>query len=82
MASGLPAITTRWNGASALVSPEEGYVLDEAGDVAKLSSAMRDMMDEDRRNRMGKCARLKLEEYTIERNAAEMEKILIEAAHG
>jgi UDP-glucose:(heptosyl)LPS alpha-1,3-glucosyltransferase len=82
MASGLPTITTRWNGASALVSPEEGYVLDDARDVTGLASAMRDVMDGDRRNRMGKRARLKLEGYTIERNAMEMEKILAEAAHG
>ena len=82
MAAGLPTISTRWNGASALISPSEGYVLDEPGDVAGLTSALRDLCDDDRRREMGRNARIKLETYTIERNAEEMEKILVEAAHG
>ena len=82
MAAGLPTITTRWNGASALVSPKEGYVLDEPGDVAGLASALKDLLDDDRRTEMGKKARLKLETYTIERNAAEMERILVEVGDG
>lgn len=82
MAAGLPTISTRWNGASALISPSEGYVLDEPGDIAGLTSALRELCDDDRRREMGRNARLKLETYTIERNAEEMEKILVEAAHG
>ena len=82
MAAGLPTISTRWNGASALISPSEGYVLDEPGDIAGLASALRELLDDDRRRLMGRNARAKLETYTIERNAGEMEKILVEAAHG
>ncbi len=82
MAAGLPTITTRWNGASALVSPGEGYVLDEPMNVAGLASAIRDLSDEHRRNAMGRAARLKLETFTIERNAEEMEKVLLEVADG
>jgi UDP-glucose:(heptosyl)LPS alpha-1,3-glucosyltransferase len=82
MAAGLPTITTRWNGASALVSPKEGYVLDEPGDVAGLASALKDLLDDGLRTEMGKNARRKLEAYTIERNAAEMERILVEVGDG
>jgi UDP-glucose:(heptosyl)LPS alpha-1,3-glucosyltransferase len=82
MAAGLPTITTRWNGASALVSLKEGYVLNEPADVAGLTSALRDLCDDDRRREMGRNARAKLETYTIERNAKEMEKILVEAGNG
>lgn len=83
MAAGLPTITTRWNGASALVTPgKDGYVLDEPGDTAALASALRDLLDDTRRKEMGRNARLKLEAYTIERNAAEMEKILVEVGNG
>jgi UDP-glucose:(heptosyl)LPS alpha-1,3-glucosyltransferase len=82
MAAGLPTITTKWNGASALVSPSEGYVLDEPDDVPGLTSAIRDLCDDDRRREMGRNARLKLEAYTIERNAEEMEKVLVEAKNG
>ena len=34
MASGLPTITTRWNGASALIAPGEGYVIDDPEDLS------------------------------------------------
>lgn len=81
MAAGLPAITTRWNGASALVSPEEGYVLDGPEDVAGLASALKALCDEERRREMGKKARRKIEAFTIERNAAEMERILVEVGN-
>ncbi|MBA4416995.1 MAG: hypothetical protein C0392_03645 [Syntrophus sp. (in: bacteria)] len=82
MAAGLPVITTRWNGASALVSPQEGYVLDEPMDVVGLASAIRALLDDSRREEMGRLARLKLEAYTIERNAEEMENVCKGVADG
>jgi UDP-glucose:(heptosyl)LPS alpha-1,3-glucosyltransferase len=82
MASALPVITTRWNGASALISPDEGYVLEDPYDVSGLSSAIKALFDEERRDYMGKNARLKLKTYTIERNADEMEKIFFEVCNG
>jgi UDP-glucose:(heptosyl)LPS alpha-1,3-glucosyltransferase len=80
MASGLPVITTKWNGASALVSPDEGYVIDEPRNVAALSSAIRDLLDDEKRNQMGKAARLKMEQYTMEKNMEHIERVLQEAA--
>jgi UDP-glucose:(heptosyl)LPS alpha-1,3-glucosyltransferase len=82
MAAGLPTITTRWNGASALIAPGEGYVLEEPGDIGGLASALRELLDDGKREETGRRARCKLETYTIERNAEEMERILVEAGNG
>ncbi len=82
MAAGLPTITTRWNGASALVSSEDGFVLDEPMDIPGLVTAIRSLSDDSRRETMGRMARRRLETYTIERNAEEMENVFIEVADG
>jgi UDP-glucose:(heptosyl)LPS alpha-1,3-glucosyltransferase len=76
MASGLPTITTGWNGASALISENEGYVIDEPGNIPQLTSAIKSLFDKNLRSAMGKKARRKIEEYTIEKNVDEMEKVL------
>jgi UDP-glucose:(heptosyl)LPS alpha-1,3-glucosyltransferase len=80
MASGLPTITTKWNGAATLISENEGYVIDEPRDVASLASAIKALLDRDRMRSMGAAARAKLEDFTIEKNAAAMERICKEAA--
>jgi UDP-glucose:(heptosyl)LPS alpha-1,3-glucosyltransferase len=82
MASGVPVVTTAWNGASALVSTgDDGFVIDEPGDVSGISSALEKLANEERRRAMGRNARLKLEQYTIQRNADLMEHILLEVFH-
>ncbi len=78
MASGLPVITTRWNGASALVSEDEGYVIDEPRDINGLYKAIDELFDREKRELMGHNARMKLETYTMEHNAREMERIFFE----
>lgn len=80
MASGLPTITTEWNGASALISANEGYVIDEPRNTAALRNAIAGLFDREKRRRMGQTARLKLERYTMERNMNEMERIFKEVA--
>lgn len=76
MASGLPTITTSWNGAAALISKHEGYVIEETRDSDALSSAIGDMLNEEIRLSMAKAARIKMEQYTTQRNMYEVEKIL------
>jgi len=78
MASGLPVITTRWNGASALVSNNEGFVLDEPRNIDGLNKAVDELFDREKREFMGYNARLKLESFTMERNVGEMERIFFE----
>jgi UDP-glucose:(heptosyl)LPS alpha-1,3-glucosyltransferase len=80
MASGLPVITTQWNGASALISPGEGYVIDEPRNTAALGNALQNLLDDEKRRQMGRAARLKMENYTMERNMREVERILLETA--
>jgi len=82
MASGLPTITTKWNGASALIAPDEGYVIDGPEDIQGLVDAIRGLFSEDRRVAMGKKARLKLEKFTIARNVDFMENIFREVCDG
>jgi UDP-glucose:(heptosyl)LPS alpha-1,3-glucosyltransferase len=79
MASGLPVITTRWNGASAFVSPDEGYVIDEPGNIGALGDAISALTDPGRQEAMGRKARKKMESFTMERNADEMEAVLVKA---
>lgn len=81
MACGLPVVSTKWNGSSALISENEGFVIDEPRNIPALTSAIIPFFDEERRSTMGRNARAKLESYTIEKNAGEMERILSEAAH-
>lgn len=78
MASGLPTVTTRWNGASALIGSDEGYVIEGPEDIEALTDAIRNLFNEEKRIVMGKKARLKLEEYTIVRNVDLMENIFQE----
>ena len=78
MASGLPTVTTRWNGASALIGSDEGYVIEGPEDIEALTDAIRKLFSKEKRIVMGKKARLKLEEYTIVRNVDLMENIFQE----
>ncbi len=80
MASGLPTITTKWNGASALISDDEGYVIDETRNAEDLCRAIEGLLDGDKRKWMGQMARRKMEAFTMEKNMEEMEKILYEAS--
>jgi UDP-glucose:(heptosyl)LPS alpha-1,3-glucosyltransferase len=82
MASGLPTITTRWNGAAALIAPGEGYVIDDPEDTQGLVDAIRALFNEEARVEMARKARLKLEGYTIERNVDLMENIFREVCDG
>ena len=77
MASGLPTITTKWNGASTLISENEGYVINEPGNISQLAAAIKSLFDKNLLDTMGKKSRQKIEGYTIEKNVDEMEKILL-----
>lgn len=79
MASGLPTITTKWNGAAALISEREGYIIEETRDSDTLSGAITDLLNREKRLSTGKAARVKMEQYTTERNMYEVEKILKKA---
>lgn len=58
LASGLPTVTTRFNGAAEVMAHgSQGYVLDRADDVESLAKAMEELLAPELRRRMGQAAR-------------------------
>ncbi len=69
LASGLPVVTTRYNGASELMQDgQQGYVLDDPADAHSLAARLESLLDRDLRSRMGQCARTLAEAHTLARN--------------
>jgi UDP-glucose:(heptosyl)LPS alpha-1,3-glucosyltransferase len=67
MASGLPVITSRSNGASEILTPgADGLVVDDPRDAAGVARAIGDLMDPARREAMGRAARETALRYTWE----------------
>ncbi len=70
MACGLPAVTTRMNGASEIITDGvDGFVVADPMDVAAFSGAMAALADEERRARMGEAAREKSLAFSVGANA-------------
>ena len=69
LASGLPTITTRTNGAGELiVSDKQGILLESSSDADALARAMKRMLDPDLRRSMGQAARTLALAHGIEEN--------------
>ena len=72
-ASGLPIVTTRYNGASELLTEGiDGHVLTDPADDIALERRLTALLDPDLRARMGAAARRLAEEYPLERNCEEI----------
>src|SRR5262249_28039425 len=85
LACGLPVITTRFNGASELLtSPAdgaaEGFVIGDPHDQARLAEAMTKLLQPGRRRAMAEAARRKAATWTFDRHYREMLSIFTEAA--
>jgi UDP-glucose:(heptosyl)LPS alpha-1,3-glucosyltransferase len=73
LASGLPVITTRFNGAGELMTPGvEGYVMDDPANAAELGSLLRELMEPRKRVEMSQAARSLAMRHSLERNCAEI----------
>ena len=73
LASGLPVITSRLNGAAELLTEGvEGYVISDPANVDELLVRLEPMFDSSRRNEMGQAARRLALEHTLERNVSEV----------
>ncbi len=74
LASGLPVVTTRWNGAGEIITPKvEGVILDSADDVDALASTLRVLVGSNlRRTEMGKAARQLALKHTLAQNCREI----------
>jgi UDP-glucose:(heptosyl)LPS alpha-1,3-glucosyltransferase len=73
LASGLPVVTSRFNGAGELLdSGKQGFVIDDPANADELAEALRPMWDADRRHAMSRAARALAEEHSLERNCREI----------
>jgi UDP-glucose:(heptosyl)LPS alpha-1,3-glucosyltransferase len=72
LASGLPVITTKFNGASeAIESDLAGAVLEDPGDVQALARAISRFLSHEAREKAIPVARTMIEKYPLERNIAD-----------
>jgi UDP-glucose:(heptosyl)LPS alpha-1,3-glucosyltransferase len=73
LASGLPVITSRLNGAAELLTDGvEGSVLPDPADVDDLLARLEPLFDEATRRRMGEAARRLAMQHTLDRNVNEV----------
>ncbi|HNQ22276.1 MAG TPA: glycosyltransferase family 4 protein [Phycisphaerae bacterium] len=73
LATGLPCITTRWDGAAEKVEDgRSGFVLAEPEDIDALVEHVRTLQDPQRRRAMGDRGRRRADEWSMQRHAAEM----------
>ena len=81
MASGIPSITTIFNGASGIIADgKNGYILSHPPDLSDLADKMHLLMDNKKRQRISEEAFRTGQEYSAERNHRDMMKVLDEAA--
>jgi len=80
---GIPAISTRFNGASDWIvegNAVRGRVIDDPADVTALASAMRDLLDPEERARCGAATAGLAEKLSMKRHVDLLERVLIEAS--
>jgi UDP-glucose:(heptosyl)LPS alpha-1,3-glucosyltransferase len=81
LASGLPVVTSRFNGAGELLDPGvQGSLVDDPADVAELASHLRPLLPADVRERMGTAARALAMNHSLQRNCREVLAVYEEAA--
>ena len=81
LASGLPTVTTRFNGASdAILSDEGGKIVQDPANADEIADAIAYYFDEQRRNRARVVARQWMEQYPPSRNVEETLAVYYEAA--
>jgi len=81
LACGLPAVTTRFNGASdAILSDEGGKIIQDPANAQEIADAIAFYFDEERRNRARTVARQWMEQYPRSRNVEETLAVYYQAA--
>jgi len=75
-ASGLPSVTTRFNGAAELLSDGiDGYVLSDPNDDRQLADRLEMLLDPALRRRMGQAARQLALSHTLQRNCDQILRV-------
>ncbi len=83
LASGLPLVTTRYNGVSELMTDgEQGYLLDDPSDITTLAGRMKVLLDPQRRLEMGASARSLAMKYPLEKQTGEFLDLYAELVSG
>lgn len=81
MASGLPAVTTVYNGACGLIeNGKNGFIISHPPDSSELADKMKLLMDDEKRKTMSGEAFNTGKEYSSERNHRDMMRVFEEAA--
>lgn len=76
MACALPCITTRWDGASEIIHDgENGFILDEPGDIEGIAARITTLLDPTNRRRIGAAGREAVAPFSMARHAREMLKL-------
>lgn len=76
LASGLPVVTTRFNGASEMLTEgRDGLILDDPADDVALSEQLRRLFEPSVRDRMGFAARQTALRFPLERNCDEITSV-------
>src|SRR3990167_8666182 len=79
MASGLPVITSRINGASEILTDEkDGMIVDDPTNPKELAFKIKPLLGEETRLAAGKMAQMAVEGYTIEKNVEKFLKLIEE----
>ena len=80
-ASGLPSVTTQFNGAGELLTEGvDGFVLGDPADDAQLADRLRQLLDPTLRRRMGEAARQLALRHTLDSNCEQIVTIYYEIA--
>ncbi|HVX60291.1 MAG TPA: glycosyltransferase family 4 protein [Pirellulales bacterium] len=81
LASGLPVVTSLFNGAGELITEgKHGFLVNDPGNAEELVEALRPLLDEHVRDRMGRAARQLAMNHSLERNCQEIMAIYEEIA--
>jgi UDP-glucose:(heptosyl)LPS alpha-1,3-glucosyltransferase len=81
LASGLPVITTKANGAGGIITEgKEGFVVDDPRDISIVADRIHYFFDDRAREASSRAARELAERYPMERNFQEMLKVFQEVA--
>ncbi len=81
LASGLPVITTKSNGAGGIITDgKEGFVVDDPRDISTLADRIHHLFDDKVREVSSRVARELAEQYPMEKNFEEMLKVFQEVA--
>ena len=80
MASGLPSITTTFNGASGIIADgKNGYIISHPPDPSEFTDKMHLLMSHENRKRMSEEAFRTGQDYSTERNHREMLRVFSES---